>query len=82
MILLLRSVTVSPVTGNFNILWAMDEIALILLTPGLPIIPLCGECDLTTMKFIHAKVECSSSPIFMSSNTCPSGHIISLLNPT
>ncbi|GKF65466.1 hypothetical protein Tco_0191983, partial [Tanacetum coccineum] len=34
MILLLRSVTVPPVTGNFNIPWAVDRIALILLTPG------------------------------------------------
>ncbi|GKF47125.1 hypothetical protein Tco_0136927 [Tanacetum coccineum] len=82
MILLLRSVTVLPVTRNFNISWAIDGIALILLTPGLPIIPLYEECDLTTMKFIHAEVECSSSPIFTSSDTCPSGHIISPLNPT
>ncbi|GKE97722.1 hypothetical protein Tco_0021073, partial [Tanacetum coccineum] len=56
MILLLRSVTVPPVTGNFNIPWAVDGIALLLLTPGLPIIPLYEECDLTTMKFIHAEV--------------------------
>ncbi|GJZ03922.1 hypothetical protein Tco_0537197 [Tanacetum coccineum] len=82
MILLLRSVTVPPVTGNFNILWVVEGISLILLTHGLPIIPLYGECDLTTMKFIHAEVECSSSPIFISSDTCPSGHIISPLNPT
>ncbi|GJW88905.1 hypothetical protein Tco_0164245 [Tanacetum coccineum] len=82
MILLLCSVTVSPVTGNFNIPWAVDGIAFILLTPGLPIIPLYRECDLTTMKFIHAEVECSSSPIFTSSDTYPSGHIISPLNPT
>ncbi|GKC59513.1 hypothetical protein Tco_1087111 [Tanacetum coccineum] len=82
MILLLHSVTVPPVTGSFNIPWAVDGIALILLTPGLPIILLYGECDLTTMKFIHAEVECSLSPIFTSSDTCPSGHIISPLNPT
>ncbi|GKA76500.1 hypothetical protein Tco_0782961 [Tanacetum coccineum] len=82
MILLLRSVTVPPVTGNFNISWAVDGITLILLTPGLPIIPLYGECDLTIMKFIHAEVECSSYPIFTSSDTCPIGHIISPLNPT
>ncbi|GKC10271.1 hypothetical protein Tco_1001881 [Tanacetum coccineum] len=82
MILLLRSVTVPPVTGNFNIPWVVDGIALILLTPGLPIITLYGECYLTTMKFIHAEVECFSSPIFTSSDTCPSGHIISPLNPT
>ncbi|GKA45046.1 hypothetical protein Tco_0737842 [Tanacetum coccineum] len=82
MILLLRSVTVLPVTGNFNISWAVDGIALILLTFGLHIIPLYEECDLTTMKFIHAEVECFSSPIFTSSDTCHSGHIISPLNPT
>ncbi|GKF32334.1 hypothetical protein Tco_0102132 [Tanacetum coccineum] len=40
MILLLRSVTVSPATGNFSIPWAVDRIARILFTPGLPIIPL------------------------------------------
>ncbi|GKG46099.1 hypothetical protein Tco_0498545, partial [Tanacetum coccineum] len=45
MILLLCSVTVPLVTGNFNIPWAMDGIALILLTPGLPIILLYGEWD-------------------------------------
>ncbi|GKG52044.1 hypothetical protein Tco_0544682, partial [Tanacetum coccineum] len=39
MILLLCSVTVLPVTGNFNIPWAVDGIALILLTHDLPIIP-------------------------------------------
>ncbi|GKA32987.1 hypothetical protein Tco_0719354 [Tanacetum coccineum] len=49
MILLLRSVTVPPVTRNFNIPWAVDGIALILLTPGLPIIPLYGECVLQSM---------------------------------
>ncbi|GJQ97465.1 hypothetical protein Tco_0008604 [Tanacetum coccineum] len=46
------SVTVPPVTGNFNIPWAVDGIALILLTPGLPIIPLYGECDLTIMNVV------------------------------
>ncbi|GKG57504.1 hypothetical protein Tco_0587102, partial [Tanacetum coccineum] len=55
MILLLRSVTIPPVTRNFNIPWAVDGIALILLTTGLPIILFYGECDLTTMKFIHAE---------------------------
>ncbi|GKF48323.1 hypothetical protein Tco_0141574, partial [Tanacetum coccineum] len=52
MILLLCSVTVSPVTKNFNIPWAVDGIAFILLTPGLLIIPLYGECDLTTKNVI------------------------------
>ncbi|GJT35888.1 hypothetical protein Tco_0926307 [Tanacetum coccineum] len=48
------------VIENFNIPWVVDGIDLILLTPGLPIIPLYGECDLTIMKFNHAEVECSS----------------------
>ncbi|GJV00560.1 hypothetical protein Tco_1329830 [Tanacetum coccineum] len=41
-----------------------------------------GDGDLTTMKFIQAEVECSSSPIFTSNDICPNGHIISPLNPT
>nr|GEY58516.1 hypothetical protein [Tanacetum cinerariifolium] len=41
-----------------------------------------GEGDITTMKFIQADVECSSSPIFTSNDICPRGHIISPLNPT
>ncbi|GKD65462.1 hypothetical protein Tco_1307570, partial [Tanacetum coccineum] len=51
------NVTVPPVIRNFSIPWAVDGIALILLTPGLPIILLYREYDLTTMKFIHANVE-------------------------
>nr|GFA40523.1 hypothetical protein [Tanacetum cinerariifolium] len=39
MILLLRNVTIPPATGNFIILCAVDGIAQIFLTPGLPIIP-------------------------------------------
>ncbi|GJR47232.1 hypothetical protein Tco_1315335 [Tanacetum coccineum] len=48
---------------------------------GLPIIPLYGDGDLTTMKFIQAEAECSSSPIVTSCCICPIGHIISPLNP-
>nr|GEW04671.1 hypothetical protein [Tanacetum cinerariifolium] len=80
-ILLLHNVTIPPITRNFNIPWVVDGIARILLIPDLPIIPLWGG-DLTTMKSIHAEVECSSSPIFTSNDICPNGHIISLLNPT
>nr|GEY67811.1 hypothetical protein [Tanacetum cinerariifolium] len=40
-----------------------------------------GEGDLTTMKFIQADVECSSSSIFTSNDICLRGHIISPLNP-
>ncbi|GJW36945.1 hypothetical protein Tco_0059865 [Tanacetum coccineum] len=82
MILLLRNVTVLPVTGNFIIPCAVDGTVLILFTHGLPMIPLYGDGDLTTMKFIHVDVECSSSHIFTSSDIFPSGHIISPLNPT
>ncbi|GKC13702.1 hypothetical protein Tco_1010484 [Tanacetum coccineum] len=51
------------------------------LTPGLLIIPLYGDHDLTTMKFIQAEAECSSSPIVTNNCICPIGHIISPLNP-
>nr|GFB34946.1 reverse transcriptase domain-containing protein [Tanacetum cinerariifolium] len=57
------------------------ETACNFLTPGLLIIPLYGDGDLTTMKFIQAEVECSSSLIFTSSCICPIGHIILPLNP-
>ncbi|GKA64988.1 hypothetical protein Tco_0764695 [Tanacetum coccineum] len=59
MILLLRNVSTPPGTGNFNILQAVDATDWILLTPGLPIIPLYGDSDLTTAKSIQAEVECS-----------------------
>ncbi|GJW90737.1 hypothetical protein Tco_0168290 [Tanacetum coccineum] len=79
MILLLRNVTVPPSTGNFNISCAVDGMARIFLIPSLPIIPLCWDGDLTTMKFIHAEVECSSSPIFTSKDIWPSGQMVSPL---
>ncbi|GJX47772.1 hypothetical protein Tco_0272962 [Tanacetum coccineum] len=50
MILLLRNVTVPPSTGNFNISCAVDGMARIFLIPGLPIISLCWDGDLTTMR--------------------------------
>ncbi|GJY27637.1 hypothetical protein Tco_0403404 [Tanacetum coccineum] len=81
MTLLLRNVTVPPLTGNFNIPCAVDDTVLIFLIPGPPIIPLCWDGDQITMKFIHAEVECSSSPIFTSKDICPSGQMVSLLNP-
>ncbi|GKG59795.1 hypothetical protein Tco_0607423, partial [Tanacetum coccineum] len=73
MILLLRNVTVPHSTENFSIPCAVDCMARIFLIPGLPIIPLCCDGDLTTMKFIHAEVECSSSPIFTRKDISPSG---------
>ncbi|GJY84238.1 hypothetical protein Tco_0497614 [Tanacetum coccineum] len=81
MTLLLRNITVPPSTGNFNIPCAVDGTAWIFLIPGLPVIPLCWDGDLITMKFIHAEVECSSSPIFTSKDIYPSGQMVSPLNP-
>ncbi|GKB80481.1 hypothetical protein Tco_0947376 [Tanacetum coccineum] len=76
-----RIVTVPPFTGNFNIPCVMDGTAQIFLIPVLPIIPLCWDGDLITMKFIHAEVECSSSPIFTSKDIWPIGQLVSPLNP-
>ncbi|GKD26806.1 hypothetical protein Tco_1233020 [Tanacetum coccineum] len=81
MTLLLRNVIVPPSTGNFNIPCAVDSTARIFLIPVLPIIPLCWDGDLITMKFIHAEVECSSSPIFTSRDIWPIGQMVSPLNP-
>ncbi|GJS56364.1 hypothetical protein Tco_0629726 [Tanacetum coccineum] len=74
-------VTVPPSTGNFNIPCAVDGTTRIFLMPGLPIIALCWDGDLITMKFIHAEVECISSPIFTSKAIWPSGQMVSPLNP-
>ncbi|GJW54594.1 hypothetical protein Tco_0098679 [Tanacetum coccineum] len=79
--LLLFNVTVPPSTGNFNIPCAVDGTARIFLMPGLPIIALCWDGDLMTMKFIQAEVECVSSPIFTSKAIWPSGQMVSPLNP-
>ncbi|GJR78641.1 hypothetical protein Tco_0149426 [Tanacetum coccineum] len=81
MILLLLSVSVPPITGNFIIPCVVDGTAFIFRNPGLPMIPLYGEVDLTTMKSIHVDVECSSSPTFTKSVICPNGHFILPLNP-
>ncbi|GKE88672.1 hypothetical protein Tco_1566147 [Tanacetum coccineum] len=81
MTLLLRNVTVPPLTGNFNIPRAVDGTARIFLIPVLPIISFCCDGDLITIKFIHVEVECSSSPIFTSSDICPDGQMVSPLNP-
>ncbi|GJV78955.1 alpha/beta hydrolase fold-3 [Tanacetum coccineum] len=67
-ILLPFSVSIPPMTGNFNIICAVDGTACIFSNPGLPMIPLCGDVDLTTMKSIHADIECSSSLIFTKSS--------------
>ncbi|GKF51751.1 hypothetical protein Tco_0148218 [Tanacetum coccineum] len=60
---MLRIVTIPPSTRNLSIPWAVDGTAWISLIPGLPMIPLYGDSDLTIMKFIHAFIECSASPI-------------------
>ncbi|GJT89839.1 ribonuclease H-like domain-containing protein [Tanacetum coccineum] len=77
MTLLLCSVTVPSSTGNFNIPCAVDGTTRIFLMPGLPIIALCWDGDLITMKFIHAEVECTSSPILTSKAIWPSGQMCS-----
>ncbi|GKA40235.1 hypothetical protein Tco_0732828 [Tanacetum coccineum] len=51
------------------------------IMPGRLIIPLYGDGDLTTIKFIKAFVECSSSPKDTISDICPNGQDISPLNP-
>ncbi|GJV97564.1 hypothetical protein Tco_1549141 [Tanacetum coccineum] len=76
-----QDVITPPSTGIFNIPWTIDGTACNFLTLGLPIIPLYGDGDLTTSKFIQDEVEWSSSPIFTISCICPTGHIISPLNP-
>ncbi|GKB64975.1 hypothetical protein Tco_0921161 [Tanacetum coccineum] len=82
MILLLLSVSIPPITGNFIIPCVVDGTAFIFRNPGLLMIPLNRDVDLTTMKSIYADVECSSSPTFTKSVICPNGHFISPLNPT
>ncbi|GJQ91570.1 hypothetical protein Tco_0002709 [Tanacetum coccineum] len=81
MTMLLRIVIVPPLTMNFNIPCAVDGTAQIFLIPVLPIIPLCWDGDLITMKFIHTEVECSSSPIFTSRDIWHIGQMVSPLNP-
>ncbi|GJT63277.1 reverse transcriptase domain-containing protein [Tanacetum coccineum] len=55
--IVLRIVTTPPPTGNLSISWAVDGTAWISRIPGLPIMSLCGDNDLTIMKLIHAFVE-------------------------
>ncbi|GJY88009.1 hypothetical protein Tco_0502637 [Tanacetum coccineum] len=74
---------VPPSTKKFqhSVCWLIGT-ALFFLIPGLPIIALCWDDDLMTMKFIQAEVECASSPIFTSRAIWPSGQMVSPLNPT
>ncbi|GJT71296.1 hypothetical protein Tco_1030582 [Tanacetum coccineum] len=62
-------VTIPPSTGNFSIPWAVDGTARIADIPGLPIMPLYGDGDLITIKFIQAVVECSLLPTITDSSS-------------
>ena len=70
-----------PFTGNLSIPCAVDGTAGIDDISGLPIMPLYGEGDLITMKFIQVAVECCSSPTTTSKSSCPIGHIFSPVKP-
>ncbi|GKE78026.1 hypothetical protein Tco_1544146, partial [Tanacetum coccineum] len=61
-VVLLRIVNIPPSTRNISISWAVDGTTWIFLKPGWLMIPLYGNGDLTTMKFIVVLVECSPSP--------------------
>ncbi|GKF57718.1 hypothetical protein Tco_0171255, partial [Tanacetum coccineum] len=55
--IVLQIVTIPPLTGNLSILRAVDDTSWTSRIPGLPMIPLYGDNDLTIMKFIYALVE-------------------------
>ncbi|GJT18757.1 hypothetical protein Tco_0877463 [Tanacetum coccineum] len=81
MTLLLRIVTVPPFTGNFNISLCVMAYGTDLSYTRSAYYSIVLDGDLITMKFIHAEVECSSSPIFTSRDIWPIGQIVSPLNP-
>nr|GEV93845.1 hypothetical protein [Tanacetum cinerariifolium] len=66
---------------NLSIPWAVDGTAWIFLRPRRPMIPLYGDGDLTTIKFIKALMEFFPSPKDTISDICPNGQDISPLNP-
>ncbi|GJR61070.1 hypothetical protein Tco_1503232 [Tanacetum coccineum] len=78
---LLCSVTIPSLTRNLSIPCAVEGIDWIFQIPGLPMIPLYGDGDHNTMKFIQALVECSASPSDTINDICPNGQDISPLNP-
>ncbi|GJR70402.1 hypothetical protein Tco_0016467 [Tanacetum coccineum] len=78
---LLRSVTIPPSTRNLSIPWAVDGTAWTFLRPGRLMIPLYGNGDRTTIKFIKEFVECFESPKDTISYISPNGQDISPLNP-
>ncbi|GJZ19780.1 hypothetical protein Tco_0556370 [Tanacetum coccineum] len=85
MILLLFSVSVPPITGNFIISCVVDGTAFIFRNPGLPMIPLNGDVDLTTMKSIHADVSIKAVLVSISNDDPPSiqhGGALGVLQPT
>nr|GFB11530.1 reverse transcriptase domain-containing protein [Tanacetum cinerariifolium] len=59
----LRILTILPSAENLSIPWAVDGTAYISRIPCLLMMPLYGDNDLMTMKFIHAFVEWSAFPI-------------------
>ena len=70
-----------PSTGNLSIPCAVDGTARMDDILGLPIMPLYGEGDLITIKFIQAAVECSLLPTTTSNRICPMDHIFSPVKP-
>nr|GEW44561.1 hypothetical protein [Tanacetum cinerariifolium] len=80
-VVLLRIVTIPSSTGDFSIPRGVDGTAWIFLRPGRSMIPLYGDGDLTTMKFIRVLAECSPSPKVTISDIFPNGQDISSLNP-
>ncbi|GJU05436.1 hypothetical protein Tco_1121866 [Tanacetum coccineum] len=81
--LLLFRVNHTPSTGIFNDCRALLILELLCIFPDSwsSKIPLYIDNDLTTMKFIQAKAECSLSPILTNNCICPIGDNISPLNP-
>ena len=70
-----------PSTRNLSIAYVVDGTARMADIPGLPIMPLYGEGDLITIKFIQDVVECYLLPTTTSSRICPMGHIFSPVKP-
>ncbi|GJZ11202.1 hypothetical protein Tco_0545961 [Tanacetum coccineum] len=52
-----------------------------IVDPCILIMPLYGDGDLITMKFIQAVVECSLLPTITGNRSCPMGHIFSPVKP-
>ncbi|GKB43323.1 hypothetical protein Tco_0888265 [Tanacetum coccineum] len=79
---LVRSVTIPPSTGSLGAFcgscgWGLLDFSRL----WRPMIPLYGDGDLITIKFIKVFVECSPSLKDTISDICPNGQDISPLNP-